>query len=107
MRCVTCSVHGPPSDVRSVQLSQLIRTDFAFLRSYVRVQCVFGSGFLFFTLTTPPKIGFQNLLQNMIAEEEAGQVFGFVGWVHVALCRTVSSCVKLCVACVVMRQTAY
>lgn len=49
------------------------------ITSFERDACVFGSGFLFFTLTTPPKIGFQNLLQNMIAEEEAGQVFGFVG----------------------------
>lgn len=49
------------------------------ITSLERDAVVFVAGFLFFALTTPPKIGFQNLLQNMIAEEEAGQVFGFVG----------------------------
>lgn len=54
-------------------------------------QIVFGGGFAFFVLTTPPKIGFQSLLQNMIAEEEATQVYGFVGTFLVACMSTCAS----------------
>merc|ERR1711934_1058635 len=61
-----------------------------FLQQHDHITCfqrdliVFSGGFLFFLLTTPPKIGFQGLLQNMIAEEEATQVYGFVGTFLVA-----------------------
>lgn len=43
---------------------------------------VFASSCLFFFLSTPPKIGFETLLQNMVAnleEHVAGKIFGFVG----------------------------
>jgi hypothetical protein len=40
-------------------------------------------GFLFFS--TGPKIGFQTLLQNMVAAEQAPQVFGFVAFAVTAM----------------------
>ena len=43
---------------------------------------VFASSFFFFFFSTPPKIGFETLLQGMVArldENVAGKIFGFVG----------------------------
>jgi hypothetical protein len=58
-----------------------------FLTSYPMVAPVLpfvaSIGFLFFS--TGPKIGFQTLLQNMVAAEQAPQVFGFVAFAVTAM----------------------